>query len=165
MLSLLYINANVSACVCVRSCLLSFCHSLHPVWRLGTVTAWRWWTTCRKPSFCACRRWICTEPLILTSASLVRLAETDNPRQVTHTRTDTRTHTHFLNTATIHKYKTVTVQLHHKAYVWPFSPAFSSSVLYIFTLYSSFFCLLSPSVWSFFPDWTDQSGEQFMLYF
>lgn len=97
-------------CVCMHSCLLSFCHSVRPVWRSGTVMAWRWWTTCRKPSFCACQRWICTEPLILTSASLVRLAETDNPRQVTHT------HTHFLNTATIHKYKTVTVQLHHKAY-------------------------------------------------
>lgn len=30
--------------------------------------------------------------------------------------TSGNTHTHFLNTATIHKYKTVTVQLHHKAY-------------------------------------------------
>lgn len=74
-------------CVCMHSCLLSFCHSVRPVWRSGTVMAWRWWTTCRKPSFCACQRWICTEPLILTSASLVRLAETDNPRQVTHTHT------------------------------------------------------------------------------
>lgn len=87
-------------CVCLRSCPFSFCRSVRPVWPSGTVTAWRWWTTCRKPSFCACQRWICTAPLILTSASLARLAETGNPRQVTRAHTLSQ-HCHFTQTQNI----------------------------------------------------------------
>lgn len=138
MLSLIHVNANVCVCVCAHpSC-------TRPVWRSGTATAWRWWTTCRKPSFCACRHWKCTEPLTLTSASLARLVETDNPRQVTHT----HTHTPFLNPFTIH-----TMQLHYTVLFCPLK------------LFSFLLFLLSPSVGSSFQDSTDPSGEPDALHF
>ena len=139
MLSLLHVNANL--CVCVHSCLFSFAASVRPVWRSGTVTAWWWWTTCRKPFFCACRHWICMEPLILTSASLVRLAEIDNPRQVTHTDTQTQTHTHTSSILPLNT-NTVIVALHHKAYSYCHFLSLLSSKSSLFTLLSSVFCLL-----------------------
>lgn len=74
------------------------CVRMDPVWRLGTATAWRWWTTCRKRSCCVCRRWTCMEPPTRTNASHAHPAGTDSPLQVRHTHTPTQSctqvHTH-----------------------------------------------------------------------
>lgn len=79
------------SCVCLPLCCICVCS----VWHLGTVTAWRWWTTCRKPSCCVCQHWICMEAPILTSALPVPPAGTDSPPQVAHAHiSGIRPHTH-----------------------------------------------------------------------
>lgn len=88
-------------CACTL-CTLCLCH---PVWRLGTVTAWPWWTTCRNLFCCVCQRWICTDLQTPTNALLVPLAGTDSPPQVAHVAYTTApgstdTHTHSLTGVT-----------------------------------------------------------------
>lgn len=102
---------QLSVCA-VHVLLPPLCLCMCPVWRSGTVMASRWWTTCRKPSCCVCRLWICMEPLTLTSGSRARPAGTGSPPQVTHIHTSgILPHTYAHTTLTVQPHDKVPIMV------------------------------------------------------